>query len=57
MKKALLKRLSYYAFYAALAGMFWLFDFTILAWVFGALVILPLLIGFTIILKNYYKKS
>ena len=45
MKKVILKRLSYYAFYAALAGTFWLFDLTILAWIFSALVLIPVLIG------------
>jgi hypothetical protein len=45
MKKQYQNRLSRIVLCAALAFMFWLFDLTILAWVFGALVILPIVIG------------
>lgn len=45
MKKQYYNRLSRIVLCAALAFMFWIFDLTILAWVFGALVILPIVIG------------
>lgn len=45
MTKQIRKRFWRIVLFAALALMFWLFDLTILAWVFGALVIIPLVAG------------
>jgi hypothetical protein len=45
MKKQYHNRLSRIVLCAALALTFWLFDLTFLAWMFGAMVILPLIIG------------
>jgi len=45
MRTTTKKRFWRIVLFAALALMFWLFDLTILAWVFGAFVIIPVLIG------------
>ncbi len=45
MRKSTKKRLARIVLFAALAIMFWLFDLTWLAWIFGGLVLLPILIG------------
>ena len=59
MRKSTKKRFWRIVLFAALALMLWLFDLTILAWVFAALVLLPVLIGGLIWLvqsKNGYHK-
>lgn len=45
MTNSIRNRFYLYVLYAALAIMFWFFDLEILAWIFAALVILPLIIG------------
>ena len=45
MRKSTKKRFWRIVLFAALALMLWLFDLTILAWLFAALVLLPVLIG------------
>jgi hypothetical protein len=45
MTKSLKNRFARLVLFAALALMFWLFDLTFLAWMFGAMVILPFIGG------------
>ncbi|WP_299153083.1 hypothetical protein [uncultured Christiangramia sp.] len=45
MRKAIRNRFWKIILFAALALMFWFFDLTLLAWIFGVLVIIPLLAG------------
>ncbi|MBW2961282.1 hypothetical protein [Mesonia aestuariivivens] len=56
MRRSSKKRLARIVFFAALALMLWLFDLTILAWVFAALVLLPVLIGGVIWFVKSIKK-
>jgi hypothetical protein len=46
MRKSIKNRFWKIILFAALALMFWFFDLTLLAWVFGVLVIIPLVFGF-----------
>jgi len=45
MRKSSKKRFWRIVVFAALALMFLFFDLTVLAWIFGAMVLLPVLIG------------
>ena len=50
MRKAIRNRLGIYLLYAALAIMFFFFDLDLLGWLFGIMFVVPLIIGFVIMI-------
>ena len=50
MRKSIRNRLAIYLLYAALALMFFFFDLDLLGWLFGTMFVVPLIIGFLIMI-------